>query len=177
VSATSQCWSARLIELHSAGTSALKGDFTRTGKRDITGMLNDGVNSLARVYSSTFSDWFSQTVIDYVLGNRALSVFSEFLHNMASTDPRELLRISKVREAAIETCTARVLNAGERLLSGWTLFSPVDLNTRISNQFEEKVLLLTAKALYMVVRSHPLSCLTPELKTITRHPAELRLQP
>ena len=50
----------------SAGTSALKvcilllrlgslkftgwnqGDFTRTGKRDLAGMLNDGMNSLAR---------------------------------------------------------------------------------------------------------------------------------
>ncbi|EJD44199.1 hypothetical protein AURDEDRAFT_145215 [Auricularia subglabra TFB-10046 SS5] len=133
-----------------AGTSALKGDFTRTGKRDITGMLHDGVNSLARVYSSTFSDWFSQAVIDYALGNRALAVFSEFLHNLASTDPRELLRISKVREAAIETCTARVLSQGERLLSGWTLFSPANLNTRISDRFEEKVVLLTAKALYIV---------------------------
>ncbi|KAH7103991.1 SacI homology domain-containing protein [Auriculariales sp. MPI-PUGE-AT-0066] len=149
-----------------AGTSALKGDFTRTGKRDITGMLNDGVNSLARVYSSTFSDWFSQTVIDYVLGNRAISVFSEFLHNLASTDPRELLRISKVREAAIETCTARVLNEDERLLSGWTLFSPVDLNTRISNQFEEKVLLLTAKALYIVSYDYNLE----KVKVSTRIP-------
>jgi hypothetical protein len=39
----------RLIAVCSAGTSALKGDFTRTGKRDLSGMLNDGVNSLARL--------------------------------------------------------------------------------------------------------------------------------
>ncbi|KZV92152.1 hypothetical protein EXIGLDRAFT_836634 [Exidia glandulosa HHB12029] len=149
-----------------AGTSALKGDYTRTGKRDITGMLHDGVNSLARVYSSSFSDWFSQAVIDYALGNRTLSVFTEFLRNLASTDPRELLRISKVRDAAIETCTARVLNEGERLLSGWTLFSPVDLNTRMSDRFEEKVVLLTAKALYVVSYDYNLE----KVKMFTRIP-------
>lgn len=98
--------------------------------------------TLRSVYSSSFSDWFSQAVIDYALGSRTLTVFTEFLRNLASTDPRELLRISKVREAAVETCTARVLNEGERLLSGWSLFSPVDLNTRMSDRFEEKVVLL-----------------------------------
>ncbi|KAF9819771.1 hypothetical protein IEO21_01862 [Rhodonia placenta] len=125
-----------------AGTSALKGDFTRTGKRDLTGMLNDGVNSLARMYSSTFADWFSQAVIDYILGNRTLSVFSEFLNKLQSTDPRDLIRISKIRADAIATCVSRVLPEGERLLSGWTLFSPAELNAKVGDKFEEKVLLL-----------------------------------
>lgn len=31
-----------------AGTSALKGDFTRTGKRDWRGAMNDASNSVAR---------------------------------------------------------------------------------------------------------------------------------
>ncbi len=58
-----------------------------TGKRDLGGMLNDGMNSLTRfvhlsisdangndlfrfhrMYSSTFSDWFTQAVIDFMLG-------------------------------------------------------------------------------------------------------------
>jgi hypothetical protein len=37
-----------LTHIFSAGTSALKGDFTRTGKRDLAGMLNDGINSISR---------------------------------------------------------------------------------------------------------------------------------
>ncbi len=85
---------------------------SRTGKRDLGGMLNDGMNSLARfvhlsisdangfdlfrfqrMYSSTFSDWFAQAVIDFMLGYRTLSVFSEFLLKLQSTDPRERIRL------------------------------------------------------------------------------------
>lgn len=133
-----------------AGTSALKGDFTRTGKRDLGGMLNDGVNSLARMYSATFSDWFCQAVIDFMLGYRTLSVFEEFLIKLQSTDPRELIRLSKIRAEAIATSVARVLSEGETLISGWTIFSPEQLNVKFDDRFEEKVLLLSARALYII---------------------------
>jgi len=49
---------------------------------------------------STFSDWFSQAVIDYILGNRNLSVFSEFLLKLQSSDPRDLIRLSRIRTEA-----------------------------------------------------------------------------
>lgn len=98
--------------------------------------------SLRRMYTSTFGDWFSQAVIDFMLGNRTTSVFSEFLLKLQSTDPRDLIRITKIRQDAIATCVSRVLPEGERLLSGWTLFAPEELNTRIGDKFEEKVLLL-----------------------------------
>ncbi|KAG1903754.1 phosphoinositide polyphosphatase [Suillus fuscotomentosus] len=133
-----------------AGTSALKGDFTRTGKRDLGGMLNDGVNSLARMYSATFSDWFCQAIIDFMLGYRTLSVFEEFLIKLQSTDPRELIRLSRIRAEAIATSVARVLSEGETLISGWTIFSPEQLNVKFDDRFEEKVLLLSARALYIV---------------------------
>ncbi|KZV71845.1 hypothetical protein PENSPDRAFT_650268, partial [Peniophora sp. CONT] len=133
-----------------AGTSALKGDFTRTGKRDLGGMLNDGMNSLARMYASTFGDWFCQAVIDYILGYRTLAVFGEFLNKLASTDPRELIRLGRIRAEAVATSVARVLPEGEGLLSGWTLLSPAELNTKIGDKWEEKVLLVTRKALYIV---------------------------
>lgn len=96
------------------------------------------------MYTSTFSDWFSQTVIDFMLGYRTLSVFSEFLLKLQSTDPRELIRLSKIRAEAIATSVSRVLQDGERLLSGWTLFAPVELNTTVGDKFEEKVLLLVS---------------------------------
>jgi len=149
-----------------AGTSALKGDFTRTGKRDLGGMLNDGVNSIARMYTSTFSDWFCQAVIDYMLGYRTISVFSEFLLRLQSSDPRDLIRLSKIRAEAIATSVSRVLLEGERLLSGWTLFSPVPMNTKISRNFEEKVVLLTARALYIVSYDYVLG----KVKMYTRVP-------
>ncbi|KAF8197552.1 SacI homology domain-containing protein [Pholiota molesta] len=149
-----------------AGTSALKGDFTRTGKRDLSGMLNDGVNSLARMYTSTFSDWFCQAVIDFMLGNRTTSVFSEFLLKLKSTDPRDLIRLSKIRAEAIATAVSRVLPEGERLLSGWTMFAPEELNVKVGMKFEEKVLLLSAKALYIVSYDYTLE----KVKLYTRVP-------
>lgn len=96
-----------------AGTSALKGDFTRTGKRDLTGMVSialdvadekwhDGLNSLARMYSGAVSDFFSQAVISFLLGHRNLSVFSEFLETLQSSEASSLIRLSRVRTAASE---------------------------------------------------------------------------
>jgi len=149
-----------------AGSSALKGDFTRTGKRDLSGLLNDGVNSLARMYTSTFSDWFCQAVIDFMLGNRTASVFSEFLLKLKSTDPRDLIRLSRIRAEAIATSVSRVLPERERLLSGWTLFGPEELNTRVGMKFEEKVLLLSADAVYVVSYDYSLQ----KVKLYTRVP-------
>lgn len=96
------------------------------------------------MYSATFSDWFSQAVIDFMLGYRTTSVFSEFLLRLQSTDPRELIRLSRVRAEAIATSVSRVLDEGELLFSGWTLISPEQLNTKVSDKFEEKVLLLVS---------------------------------
>ncbi|KAI0054006.1 hypothetical protein FA95DRAFT_1551790 [Auriscalpium vulgare] len=149
-----------------AGTSALKGDFTRTGKRDLGGLLNDGMNSLARMYSSTFGDWFSQAVIDYMLGYRNRAVFSEFLQKLQSTDPRDLIRLSKIRAEAIATSRSRVLQEGEGLVAGWTLFAPTELNTRFGDKFEEKVLLLSAVALYIISYDYNLE----KVKIYTRIP-------
>lgn len=96
------------------------------------------------MYSSTFSDWFSQAVIDFMLGYRTLSVFSEFLLKLQSTDPSERIRIYKIRAEAIATSVSRCLAEGETLLSGWTLLSPSELNTKLSDKFEEKVVLLVS---------------------------------
>lgn len=77
-----------------------------------------------------------------MLGYRAISVFSEFLLKLQSTDPRELIRLSRIRAEAIATSVSRVLDEGEPLLAGWTLIAPEQLNVKLSDKFEEKVLLL-----------------------------------
>ncbi|KAF9116383.1 hypothetical protein BGX27_003066 [Mortierella sp. AM989] len=60
-----------------AGTSALKGDFTRTGKRNLQGMINDATNSVARMYQNTFKDYFRQAAIDFLLGIADINVFKK----------------------------------------------------------------------------------------------------
>ena len=104
------------------------------------------------MYSATFTDYFSQAVIDFTLGHRTLSVFSEFMSNMTSTDPRELFRLSKVRAIAIEMCAALVVPEGEgEVKAGWTVFSPVRLGVKVSAMFEEKVLLVVS-FLFLILR-------------------------
>ncbi|KAF8710360.1 Inositol phosphatase, partial [Rhizoctonia solani] len=133
-----------------AGTSALKGDYTRTGRRDLGGMLNDGRNSIARMVTSNFGDYFAQATIDFMLGHRTTSVFSEFLLQLSSTDPREILKVSKIRASAIETTVSRVLLENEHCVNAWTLLSPVEVGVAVSDKFVEKILVLSSSAIYIV---------------------------
>ncbi|GMK56774.1 hypothetical protein CspeluHIS016_0306140 [Cutaneotrichosporon spelunceum] len=139
-----------MISMCYAHTTALKGDFVRTGKRDISGMLNDGVSSLSRMFYGAVTDFFAQAVISFMLGHRNLGVFNEFLENLQTTESSALIKQSRIRAAAIETSSARVLSEGESRAAGWTLLSPEQRNTKVSLQLEEKVLLLTKQALYVV---------------------------
>ncbi|TYZ62122.1 hypothetical protein PybrP1_005143 [[Pythium] brassicae (nom. inval.)] len=52
-----------------AGTGALKTDFTRTGKRTLSGALQDGVNSVTRYYLNNFADGVRQDAYDLLVGN------------------------------------------------------------------------------------------------------------
>jgi hypothetical protein len=51
-----------------AGTPALKGDFTRTGKRTKRGALDDGLNSVTRFYLNNFLDADRQKGMDLLTG-------------------------------------------------------------------------------------------------------------
>lgn len=66
----------------------------------LTFQWHDGLNSLARMYSGAVSDFFSQAVISFLLGHRNLSVFSEFLETLQSSEASSLIRLSRVRTAA-----------------------------------------------------------------------------
>ncbi|XP_062501222.1 phosphatidylinositol-3-phosphatase SAC1-like [Corticium candelabrum] len=57
------------LAMQYTGTGALKSDFTRTGKRSITGSLQDGYKSTVRYFQNNFTDGFRQDAIDLVLGN------------------------------------------------------------------------------------------------------------
>ncbi|KAL0481087.1 phosphatidylinositide phosphatase [Acrasis kona] len=51
-----------------AGTNAIKADFTRTGKRTLRGLINDGINSLRRYYLNNFKDGEKQDGLNLLLG-------------------------------------------------------------------------------------------------------------
>lgn len=60
-----------------AGTPALKGDFTRTGKRTRKGALDDGMNSLQRYYLNNFLDADRQEGIDLLTCHEEFNHFDE----------------------------------------------------------------------------------------------------
>ena len=62
--------------------------------------LHDGVSSLSRMFYGAVSDFFAQAVISYILGHRNLSVFSEFLEKLQSSEEFNLIKLSRVRAAA-----------------------------------------------------------------------------
>jgi len=90
------------------------------------------------VYPATFSNWFSQVVIDYML-SQGMSVFTKFLLKLSSSDPRDMLWLSKIHAAVIELLMKIVVLDDKEFKYGWTMLSPVEFNIRISDKFEEKI--------------------------------------
>ena len=130
-----------------AGTAALKGDFTRTRKRNMQGAVFDFSLTLTRYYNNMVNDYFSQAVVDVLLGNLSWKAFEDFESNMMSADPG--ISITKVRDNAIETCRRLVIqDESEDIVHGWTMLTPAHENTLRTLPFQEAVVLLTDAALY-----------------------------
>jgi hypothetical protein len=109
--------------------------------------LNDFGLTMTRYYNNMFNDYFSQAVIDFLLGNVSAKVFADFETNMMSADPG--ISVEKIREHAIETCRKIVIQApDEELIHAWPMLAPAQPNTLRTLPFEESVLLLTDAAIY-----------------------------
>lgn len=78
-----------------AGTGALKVDFTRTGKRTMTGMINDGVNSCLRYYLNNFKDGEKQDGIDLMLGH--YKVYTQTISPFSLQSERETIESHALR--------------------------------------------------------------------------------
>ncbi|KAJ5154835.1 Inositol phosphatase [Penicillium coprophilum] len=130
-----------------SSTAALKGDYTRTRKRDYRGALNDLGLTLSRYYNNIVNDFFSQACIDYLQGNVSTRVFDEFAIQLQTTDPG--ISVQKLRQNAIDTsCNIVISSPSEEFLGGWTMLTPRQPNTLRTLPFEETVLLLTDAAVY-----------------------------
>ncbi|KAK4142154.1 SAC1 family phosphatidylinositol-3-phosphatase [Dichotomopilus funicola] len=134
-----------------ASTGAMKGDYTRTRKRNYRGALTDAGLSLTRLFNGMFNDFFLQASIDFLLGNVTSLVFEEFEATMMTKDPA--VSMHNMRQQAIELCQKRVVaDEDEDLVGGWTLLTPATPNTIrpvAGVALDEAVLLLTDAALYL----------------------------
>ncbi len=79
-----------------AGTNALKGDFTRTGERNISGLMKDGVNSASRYYLNHSRDAFRQAAIDLFTGQPLSDEFVDSL--TGAPDDLEILSSKTMAE-------------------------------------------------------------------------------
>ncbi|KAK4223886.1 Phosphatidylinositide phosphatase SAC2 [Podospora fimiseda] len=131
-----------------ASTGAMKGDYTRTKKRNYRGALTDAGLSLTRLFNGMFNDFFLQASIDFLLGNVTPLVFEEFETNMMTKDPA--VSMQNMRQQAIELCQKRVVaDDTEEFIGGWTFLTPNVPDIVRSATLEEAVLLLTDVALYL----------------------------
>ncbi len=93
------------------------------------------------------NDYFSQAVIDFLLGNTSWRVFEDFESSMMAKDPG--ISIDQARQAAIDSCAKQVIQGkDEDVIHGWTMSTPAHENTLRTLPFEEAVVLLTDAALY-----------------------------
>ncbi|KYQ94354.1 hypothetical protein DLAC_04650 [Tieghemostelium lacteum] len=124
------------VSFQYAGTGALKGDFTRTGKRNTKGVVKDGVNSLTRYYINNFLDRIRQVSIDLFLGSITVEA------NTYSIIQKEY-DWSESRMDAINSCVDHFLKSDKDdeqsgFINAWIVIS---INKR--NQEQERILLLT----------------------------------
>ncbi|OBT72524.1 hypothetical protein VF21_08670 [Pseudogymnoascus sp. 05NY08] len=129
-----------------ASTAAMKGDYTRTRKRDYRGALTDMGLSISRFYSGIVNDYFSQATIDFLVGSVSALIFEDFGTNLMTADPS--VSLSRTRQRGIEISHKLVVaDASEELLGGWAFLTPHEANS-VKGHMEESVLLLTDAALY-----------------------------
>ncbi|POS83532.1 hypothetical protein EPUL_004133 [Erysiphe pulchra] len=130
-----------------ASTAALKGDFTRTRKREFTGALKDMSLSISRFYNGIFNDYFSQAAIDYLLGNATELIFEDFDENFMTIDPA--ISMQRLRQQLIELCQKQVISdEKEEIIGGWTLLTPIPPNVISFAPLQESVLVITDAGLY-----------------------------
>jgi len=130
-----------------ASTAALKGDFTRTRKRNYRGALTDFGLTLSRFFTNVVSDFFTQAAIDFLLGNVTSKVFEEFEEEMITADPA--VSMKKVRENAVETSAKIVVeDENEVVLGGWAFMTPSGEGGRRKLPLREVVILVTDQAIY-----------------------------
>lgn len=130
-----------------ASTAALKGDFTRTRKREFAGALKDVSLSISRFYNGIFNDYFSQAAIDYLLGNATELIFEDFDENFMTVDPA--ISMERLRQQLIELCQKQVISdEKEEIIGGWTLLAPNTPNVISFTPLQESVLVITDAGLY-----------------------------
>ncbi|XP_053645587.1 phosphatidylinositide phosphatase SAC2 isoform X2 [Cherax quadricarinatus] len=131
-----------------AGTSALKGDFTRTGERRFAGMMKDGMNSANRYYMNRFKDAYRQATIDHLLGN---PVTEDLIHLEVPSDEEESSMTPEHVKHVIDDCKKLLVPDAETILGAWGLID-ADPSTGDPDQTDMDIILVLTRDSYYVAQ-------------------------
>lgn len=110
-----------------ASTNALKGDYTRYGKRSYKGMINDGILTLVRFYHGFITDYFSQIVIDFLLGNEDQDVFERYQSILDNFDPNTMKERELIHNLVAEKTIDKVTKSLQLdIIGAWWLEVNID---------------------------------------------------
>jgi len=108
------------ISMQYAGTNALKGDYTRTGERNLSGLVKDGVNSASRYYLNHMKDTYRQAAIDMLIG---IPISEEIFKAESEKDIEEVDGESSAVHVrtVIDDCLKQLIQENERIMGAWGL--------------------------------------------------------
>ncbi|XP_075229040.1 phosphatidylinositide phosphatase spermathreecae isoform X2 [Lycorma delicatula] len=135
-----------IISKQYAGTNALKGDYTRTGERKLSGMMKDGVNSANRYYLSRFKDAYRQATIDIMQGFPVSEDIFSYERGDGEEDSNATAEHVKL---LIEDCKKMLISDVSIVLGAWGL---IDANPQSGDPNEtdmDTILILTKKSYYV----------------------------
>ncbi|XP_046667709.1 phosphatidylinositide phosphatase SAC2 isoform X2 [Homalodisca vitripennis] len=127
-----------------AGTNALKGDYTRTGERKLSGMMKDGMNSANRYYLSRFKDAYRQATIDMMLGNP----LPEDVFMQGEVEEDNSASVEHVK-SLIEDCKKLLLSDSSLVLGAWGLIDADPVTGDPSETEMDTILILTRDSYYV----------------------------
>ncbi|XP_017057137.1 phosphatidylinositide phosphatase SAC2 isoform X1 [Drosophila ficusphila] len=138
-----------IISRQYAGTNALKGDYTRTGERKISGMMKDGMNSANRYYLARFKDSYRQATIDLMLGNQVSSESLSALGGQAGPDESDGTENAEHAKLLVEDCRRLLLGSAQYPVGAWGLID-ADPSSGDANETEVDSILLLTDDCYIV---------------------------
>ena len=138
-----------MISRQYAGTNALKGDYTRTGRSNLSGLVKDGVNSASRYYLNHIRDSYRQAAIDLLIGK-------EIGEELLKSEKGEMDEVDNTNntehvKTVIEDCKKQITQDYDQILGAWGLID-ADFVTGDPGQEELDVVFILTNTCYYFAR-------------------------
>jgi len=140
-----------MISRQYAGTNALKGDYTRTGERNLSGLVKDGVNSASRYYLNHIRDTYRQAAIDLLIGEGLSEEVFKTEANEKELDVVDGASTAVHVKTVIEDCRKLLTQDYDRVIGAWGLID-ADIVTGDPAQEDLDIVFILTDSSYYVAR-------------------------